>query len=106
MSRIVRQSNYRVEVHPRAIGDGGWIKMSDHLIEPDDNKRNAMYKQACEDLVPQIKRHVDGVTGVAVICDNDPICQHCGAHWTERDHNYNGGCCDKDEENNPVKEDA
>jgi len=105
MSRIIRQSNFRVEVYPRGIGDGGWIKMSDHLIEPDDAKRTAMYKQACEEIVPQIKRHVNGVSGVAVVCDDDAICSNCGAHWTETGL-YNGGCCSKDEEANPENVEA
>jgi hypothetical protein len=31
---------------------------------------------------------------------SEPICEHCGSHWTESSPEYNGGCCDADEANN------
>lgn len=101
MSRAIIHNNYRIEVYPRNVGDGGWIKMSERLIEPDDAKRNAIYKQECELLIPQIKRHVDGIGSVTVVFDTEEHCSFCGGNWTEKSETYNGGCCDEDEANNP-----
>lgn len=33
----------------------------------------------------------------------DARCEHCNGTWTEDDHAYNGGCCAKDEANDPVR---
>lgn len=30
------------------------------------------------------------------------FCEHCNGMWSEKSDTYNGGCCDKDEEANPL----
>ena len=59
-----------------------------------------------EELLKTIRRHCDGVEDSYVLCDTNYYCEHCGYIWTESSTEYNGGCCAKDEENNPeLKED-
>lgn len=33
----------------------------------------------------------------------DAVCEHCNYTWTEGEASYNGGCCGKDEANNPAR---
>ena len=51
-----------------------------------------------------ILRHVDGCTAenVSIVTEIKWVCSFCGAKWTEEDEDYNGGCCDKDEQNVPT----
>lgn len=59
-------TGYYVEVNPKRLGDFGICSMSDSLIEPDEDRRMEEYKQRCEEMVDQIKRHVNNV-GVDVV---------------------------------------
>lgn len=78
--KTIKHCNYRVIVKP-GIGArmAGW---GDEVI--------------CDEIVSQIKRHVDGVHSVWVEHEATPVCGHCGAIWTETDTEYNGGCCNMD----------
>ncbi len=51
-----------------------------------------------EEIMADIKRHVDNVGSAHIEFDQEHVCEHCGSVWTEKDSNYNGGCCDKDEQ--------
>lgn len=53
------------------------------------------------DIKSAIKRHVDGVSRVDIVEEFAGVCGFCGYSWTEDSETYNGGCCDKDEANNP-----
>ena len=55
----------------------------------------------CEKIVAQIKRHVDNVKYVYVEKEIAIVCEHCGYPWADKKFDYNGGCCDEDEKNNP-----
>jgi hypothetical protein len=98
MPKTVALSNYRVEIEPRSLGDFGYMSFSDRLITPNEKERQKEYKERCEEIVEQIKRHVDNVGGVYILCDTNNVCEFCGFEWTEEDPNYNGGCCTKDVE--------
>lgn len=52
----------------------------------------SQYETGCDDPAWQ------GVT--------EPVCEHCGARWTERDDAYNGGCCDADQAPEDAREAA
>lgn len=59
-------------------------------------------QDAARSIMAEIKRHVDDVESVEIVEEfNEGACEFCGAEWTEESDTYNGGCCDKDEENNP-----
>lgn len=62
----------------------------------------ATMEDQAADLVTSIKRHVDHVAAAYAVYDF--ACKSCGAKWTEKSHDYNGGCCDADEANNPNPE--
>jgi len=73
--------NFRVVVYPR-------------FSPPVDN-----VERICEDIKSEIKRHVDYIGSVQVVSDPENVCAFCGSNWTEDSILYNGGCCDRDEEN-------
>ncbi len=55
------------------------------------------YKDDCEQIAQQIRRHVDNFMSVSVVCESSPVCEYCNADWTETSDTYNC-CCAKDEE--------
>ena len=59
--------------------------------------------EACDRIVPQIKRHIDGVASVRTIRKYANQCEFCESPWSEPSETYNGGCCAKDEEANPER---
>ena len=49
-----------------------------------------------------IRRHCDNIGEIRIVPKvASEVCEHCQEFWTARDEIYNGGCCDKDELNNP-----
>lgn len=56
-----------------------------------------MERKKCEEIVADIKRHVDNI-GYCNVEVESASCEYCGADWTEAGDDYNGGCCDRDEE--------
>ncbi len=82
--------NFRVEVYSDTYRSR---TMTDEEFEKECAKD-------CRSIEAEIKRHVDN-GGVVVKYDTEKNCEHCGYAWTEESTVYNGGCCDKDEENNP-----
>lgn len=42
-------------------------------------------------------------TEIDVTVEGDYRCEHCSYTWTEASPDYNGGCCGKDEANNPQR---
>ncbi len=102
MGRKSTHENFRVVVEPRSLGDWGWVRTSDSLFTKNEEDRQRQYRERCEEIVADIKRHVDSVGSVYVDHDTVHKCEHCGWAWTEESATYNGGCCDKDQ----VAEDA
>lgn len=70
--------------------DPGWITRS-----ADDAARKRGWVSEAENVVSQIKRHVDHRTAY-IEHDTDDLCSFCGSFWTEGDSPHNGGCCDED----------
>jgi len=66
------RTNFRLEIFPQPPYFG---KRSD--------ERN---RELCDEMVEQIKRHVDGVGSVEIVCDE--VCSHCGSRWED-----NPECC-------------
>lgn len=86
-------NGYRVIVNVEVVNS----KNPYYRRTPEEAKREA------DDIVKNIKRHVDLEPYVQpyVEADSEAVCEHCGYHWGEDSASYNGGCCDKDEECNP-----
>lgn len=96
------KDNFRVTVEPRSMTDFGGISTGRWMFYSNDEEGNKRWErdmqERCEEIAAEIKRHVDNVRSVWVEFDSSPICSHCGAHWTEDSNDYNGGCCDADQE--------
>lgn len=59
-------------------------------------------RSACQDLERSIRRHCDGVGDTRILpAVAEEVCEHCRSKWTGKDEVYNGGCCERDELNNP-----
>jgi hypothetical protein len=99
--KITFRDNYRIVIEPDSIGNMGICRMSDYFIEPDPIKRAKRYKEACEDILKDCKKHIDNVGNIFIESDIIESCEYCNAGWTEESPYYNGGCCIKDIENNP-----
>lgn len=104
VAKKTEQTNFRVVVWPRDPGDFGWARIGGQRWSENEQR------QICEKIAGLIKRHVsfgeDDRGDIRVVCDTEHSCEHCGSQWTEDDPTYNGGCCDKDEANNPAAAEA
>lgn len=90
--RISKVKDVHIVVYVRSP----WVTTAENRI--------ADLQIVAEDVAKQIRRHVDNIGTVEVIRELAHTCEHCGYDWTEASTTYNGGCCDKDEENSPNKE--
>lgn len=84
--KAIKRDNFRVEIYPKTRVFG--IKVSEE-------------DETCKQILEQVRRHVDSIGCAGVACDKIGVCEFCGSKWTEDGTIYNGGCCDKDEANNP-----
>ncbi len=69
-----------------------WVKWSN-----DPNVIREQWLTAARDMKKSIERHCD-VESVTIEANTDDVCQFCGRDWTEDNTVYNGGCCNKDEQ--------
>jgi hypothetical protein len=101
--RVVKHSNFRVEVYLRRPGDLGSVIVPDSWAGGARSEEES--RKAAEHIAGMIRRHVrpldDDRGEVIVACDSEPQCSHCGSKWTGDSRDYNGGCCAMDEEQNP-----
>lgn len=96
--RKLKNENYHVVIEPRRLGDLGSVSLSDRYMCKDEADRQRQYRERCEQIANEVRRHVAEVGSVSVACDTVAVCEHCGSQWTEDDDQYNGGCCAKDQE--------
>lgn len=95
MGKKETATEYWVRVEPRHLGDFGTF------LYPDEDDRMNDYKDRCESVITEIRRHVDGVGNVYLVAAKEWTCEFCGATWSEVGDKFNGGCCDEDMENAP-----
>lgn len=96
------KENFRVVINPRRLGDLGMVSVSDSFLHGDDQARiSKEYEDRCSSILEDVRRHVDNAGHSRVEFDRDSVCSFCGRVWTEESKDYNGGCCDADEKNNP-----
>lgn len=92
--------NFRVVIDPRRLGDFGSIRLGASFLygntEEERKRAERDMHERCDEIASQVKRHIDNVNYVQVEFDQEYVCEHCGAEWTEGKSPYNGGCCDKD----------
>lgn len=99
--KTIKKHNFRVIIEPRRLGNFGFARMSDHLLYDSDETIQREYEKRCEEIVEDVKRHVDNVGHVSVEWDTEEVCSYCGRSWTESqddlDHGFPKGspyCCD------------
>ena len=90
--KTIRHENYRVVVEPE---QPRWMTDKKRILE--------LSKETCHSIAEAIRRHVDDVGSVDVVCDTVTVCEHCGYAWDDESSDYNGGCCTKDQEAHDAK---
>ena len=97
---LVKRRFITIEVEPNQ-----WLRGSEEDPESDNGRiwmRDAL-KGA--DLIRKAVRALDFNSGaVSDDIEVEARCSYCGRSWTENGRDYNGGCCDEDEKNNPNPE--
>jgi len=102
------KTNFRIIVEPRRFGDMGFVRTSDDFLYGRGKEAEARlardYEDRCNEILSELKRHVDNVGYAWVEFDQPSVCEHCGSYWAEESTSYNGGCCSKDEEEQEARE--
>lgn len=80
MSKVIKKSNFRVIIEPRRLGDYGSVRTSDSFMR-NESQIEKDYQRRCDEMVDQIKRHVDNVDNAYVDWDAEITCSHCGSDW-------------------------
>lgn len=100
--KIIKKSNFRVVIEPRRLGDYGYARVSDSFTGRSEEQIAKDYQERCEQIIDEIKRHVDNVGWTGVEFDSEEICSHCRHSWDvsddDSDPEYPKGtplCCEK-----------
>jgi hypothetical protein len=102
MSKIIEKSNFRVVVEPKGLGDYGGIRVSDSMFHKTKEAIEKGYFERCQEIVDDIKRHVDNAGYVNIEYDTEVKCSYCGYGWEIDPATNEPDCCQKaiDEFNN------
>lgn len=99
--KLGNKDNFRIVVYPRSVTDFGSISCSRGMFYNYDSEGQARWERdmedRCDELIADMKRHVDNIGSVHIEYDQEEVCEHCGSSWTEDNSLYNGGCCEEDE---------
>lgn len=103
MSKVLApKENFRIVIEPKGLADFGFVRTSDSFLyghSKEAKERIAReYEDRCNEILAEVKRHVDNIGSIWVEHDQPAVCEHCGWGWTEESSTYNGGCCEKDQE--------
>lgn len=88
MGKLKKEINYKIIVEPRRLGD--------RLLYGDQEEILKAYKERCDEILADIRRHVNNVGTAYIEIETEEICEYCGYPWTEDSEEFNGGCCEKD----------
>jgi len=95
------QSNYRVVIKPKRLGDLGFAHVPENWFG-NEEQRNKEYYNLCNEISEELNREIGRNVHSFVESDKIDVCVFCGSPWTEESNEYNGGCCDQDEAENPI----
>lgn len=100
--KITKKSNFKVVIEPRRLGDYGYVSVSDGFFGRSEERIAKDYEERCEEIIDQVKRHVDNVGWIGIECDSKEVCSHCGCNWdvldNDSDPEYPKGtplCCNR-----------
>lgn len=88
MGKLKKEISYKIIVEPRRLGD--------RLLYRDQEEILKAYKERCDEILADIRRHVNNVGTAYIEIETEEICEYCGYPWTEDSEEFNGGCCEKD----------
>lgn len=101
MKKTGIKDNFQVVVTPRDLGNFPGLSVGVGFLYGHGPEAQAQIEhdrqERCDEIAASIKRHTNDVSHVEVIFDQQHVCSHCGADWTEASDSYNGGCCEADE---------
>lgn len=81
MKKVIK-SNYRVVITPRGPGNYGFASVSPRLVGYDTPEKISKYeKDTCEEILHDVKRHVDNIGYISIESDTDTVCSFCGLLW-------------------------
>ena len=101
--KTTKITGYHLKVEPRSLGNLGFVSVSDHRVSNDPARD---YRKRVGEIADQIRRHVDNVGHIEIVEESESCCEFCGYHWGEKSDEYNGGCCDRDEEAHALRQAA
>jgi hypothetical protein len=84
MGKVVRKTNWRVVVEPDDKYSHSWWK-------------DRHYEAACEEILKQVKRHVDDAQHARIESDSVEACEFCSYEW-ETEEDGTPVCCGKAQE--------
>jgi len=102
MGKVSKVIDMWVVVEPRGLGDYGFCSIGAYAVKDNVDE----YKRRCDEIVSDIRRHVDNVGSARTHIEREEVCEFCGHAWTEDDSSYNGGCCGEDEERHKRTDDG
>lgn len=79
--KITVKSNFKVVIEPRGLGNYGFVRVPDDFFGKSQQAIEKNYQERCEEIIDQVKRHVDNVGWIGIEKDEKEICSHCGRIW-------------------------
>ena len=98
MAQKKELENFRVVVRPKDPGDFGMLRIGGCT------RTTEQERDECLRIIAEIKRHVNDIDSAVIEYDTKLTCEHCAYQWTEDSKDYNGGCCQHDQETQEAKE--
>ena len=77
MSAVIRKLNIHVAVEARPLRNGWWLT-GQHLTREEIEQHLIA---GCNQIMSEVKRHVDDIYGVAVVYDSVKVCGFCEEPW-------------------------
>lgn len=95
------KENIRVKVNIKPYLPESWYYRNYNSQTIAQQKFEKDMMATAQRVIDDVKRHIDDIEDLEIDYDQKFICEYCGCVWGEKSNTYNGGCCYKDEENNP-----
>lgn len=95
-TRTTVRSDFRVEVYPIDPGNFGIARIGGVT------RSEAATMKICEDILRQIRRHVDEFESARVVYTTSYQCSACGGSWDDRKSDVNDCCAVGQGETAPV----
>lgn len=96
MAKQIKTVGGYVRLDLRRPGDFGYCSISGFSRSEDELCRDLEgLAEACRENLSKFDHEIGSVV---VEYETEAVCEHCGAPWSEDGVDYNGGCCERDQE--------